>query len=106
MMKSCTIFSKIEHDDGFDPFMPSGPISSNNDPGRAGSPSLYLRCVTLVWMDKPLDQCGRPPCVRGVFGRAQTAGHRLIIAMWELVTCQDGVAFIVGPRVHPICKTE
>ena len=39
--------------------------------------------------------------VRGVIGRAQTAGHRLIIAMWEFVTSQDGVAFIVGPRGTP-----
>jgi hypothetical protein len=100
MVKSCTVFSKIKHADGF------VLISRNNEPGRAGSPSLYLWCVTLVWMDKPLDRCGRPPCVPGVFGRAQTAGHRLIIAMWEFVTCQDGVAFIVGPRVHPICNTE
>jgi hypothetical protein len=44
--------------------------------------------------------------VRSVFGRASTAGHRLIIAMWELMTGQDGVAFIVGPRVHPISNTE
>jgi hypothetical protein len=44
--------------------------------------------------------------VRGVLGRAPTAGHKLIIAMWELVTSQGGVAFIVGPHAEPICNTE
>ena len=62
MVKSCTVFSKIKHADGFDRFMPSLLISHKNKPGRTGSPPLYLRCVTLVWMDKPLDQFWRPPC--------------------------------------------
>ena len=62
MVKSCTVFSEIKLADGYDRFIPSVLASYNSEPGRAGSPPLYLRCVTLVWMGKPLDQCGRPPC--------------------------------------------
>jgi len=68
MVKSCAVFSKIKHADGFDRFMPCVLIIHNNEPGRAGSPPLYLRCVTLVWMDKPLGSVWTPSlcpwCVR------------------------------------------
>lgn len=106
MLKSCTVFSTIKYADGFDRFMLSVLISrimSRDGPGHRRDCTCGMSLL-FGWTSHFISVDALP--LRGVFGRAQTAGHRLISAMWELVTCQDGVAFIVGPRVHPICNTE